>query len=81
MMLVYYVGGTTHFTTIREIGSIFNTTGRLSQVLNTVENFQRSFFMNRSDPIMNGKAVNAVDMYQTRSHELISLIYDVRCTD
>ncbi len=41
MMLIYYLGGNAHFSLVREVADIFNSTGRIAQVLHASENFQR----------------------------------------
>ena len=41
IMLILFFAGNTHFTEVRDVASIFNTTGRIHQVLLTTENFQR----------------------------------------
>lgn len=41
MMLIYLIGETLHFNDVRAIADIYNSTGRIEQVLVTAENFQR----------------------------------------
>jgi len=76
LMLVYYVDGNRHFKQVREIAYIFNTTGRLEEVLILAENIQRAYFLDRNQYINSLPAYQAWEKYQRRAHEVITLMYE-----
>ena len=43
MILVYLIGGNVHYNTIREVNSIFKTTGEIQQTIVDYGTFQRFF--------------------------------------
>lgn len=86
MMLIFLIVETTHFETVRTISSIFNSTGRIEQVLVTVESIQRllryfiecrSYFLDKSMYVLGTSPDKAVESYQKTAHDVISLLYDV----
>jgi len=76
LMMVYYVDGNRHFRAVRKTSYIFNTTGRLEETLMLAENIQRSFFIDRNQLVHNMPAFQALEIYQYRSHEVISLMFE-----
>lgn len=78
MMLIYLIGEASHFDKIRTISSIFNSTGRIEQVLVATESIQRSFFLDKTKYILSTDCLDSLQEYQSLSHEAISLVYSVQ---
>jgi len=75
LMMVYYVDGNRHFKQVRTTAYIFNTTGRLEEILMLAENIQRSFFIDKNLLIDNMPTFKALEIYNQRAHEVINLMY------